>query len=130
MEEWAFTGEQLSRFDGKDGRRVYVGYASGVYDVTDSIMWEGGGHQGEHTAGRDLTAEMDSAPHFPDELDRFPVVGRLVDKGGLSEVRLAGFEPAAFGFVDQRSIQLSYRRTLAEKEGFEPSIGASTPTLA
>ena len=49
---------------------------------------------------------------------------------GFSKARLARLERATFGFVDQRSIQLSYRRTLAEKEGFEPSKGAFTPSLA
>jgi hypothetical protein len=38
----------------------------------------------------------------------------------------AGLEPATSGFVDRCSIQLSYEpvvATMAEREGFEPSVG-------
>ena len=75
MEEETFTKESLAQFDGQHGRHAYVAYSGKVYDVTDSVLWEEGDHQGEHTAGVDLTAEMDDAPHFPEELDSFPVVG-------------------------------------------------------
>ena len=77
MAQQMFTGESLADFDGKDGRRAYVAHAGKIYDVTDSVMWEGGEHQGEHSAGADLTAAMDDAPHFPEELDSFPLVGSL-----------------------------------------------------
>lgn len=77
MEQRVFTRESLAQFDGREGRPVYVAYEGRVHDVSESVMWTGGDHQGEHTAGADLTAEMDDAPHFPDELERFPVVGTL-----------------------------------------------------
>jgi len=77
MEQEVFTRDSLAKFDGKQGRRAYVAYEGKVYDVTESVMWEDGDHQGEHSAGLDLTAEMDEAPHFPDELEGFPVVGTL-----------------------------------------------------
>jgi predicted heme/steroid binding protein len=79
METHVYTRESLAQFDGKDGRSAYVAYAGKVYDVTGSVLWEKGDHQGEHAAGADLTAEMDDAPHFPDELDAFPVVGLLTE---------------------------------------------------
>lgn len=77
MEEQVFTKESLARFDGRQGRPAYVAYEGKVYDLTTSVMWEGGDHQGEHSAGADLTTEMEDAPHFSDELDSFPVVGVL-----------------------------------------------------
>lgn len=79
MEQQLFTKESLAPFDGKDGRPAYVAHMGKVYDVSGSLMWEDGDHQGEHRAGADLTAEMDDAPHLPDELDAFPVVGSLAE---------------------------------------------------
>lgn len=79
MEQQQFTIESLSKFDGKDGGPAYVAHKGKVYDVTNSLMWKDGDHEGEHQAGADLTAEMDNAPHLPDELDAFPVVGTLAE---------------------------------------------------
>jgi predicted heme/steroid binding protein len=79
MEPQVFTRKSLAEFDGKDGRRAYVAYNGRVFDVTESVMWTDGEHQDEHSAGADLTAEIDDAPHLPDELDSFLVVGTLVD---------------------------------------------------
>jgi predicted heme/steroid binding protein len=72
-----FSAEELAAFDGRDGRPVYVAYKGMVYDVSESSMWGGGDHEGVHTAGHDLTAEHDDAPHDVYVTD-FPVVGKLV----------------------------------------------------
>ena len=72
-----FTLDELAGFDGKDGRPAYVAYEGTVYDVSDSAMWEGGGHEALHVAGGDLTEEHADAPHDVYVTD-FPEVGRLV----------------------------------------------------
>lgn len=74
-----FTIDELAKYDGKDGRPIYVAYKGKVYDLSGSDLWEDGDHQGLHEAGKDLTIEMEDAPHDPDELERFPIVGELVD---------------------------------------------------
>jgi predicted heme/steroid binding protein len=77
MEERVFTAEELATFNGKDGQPAYVAFGGKVYDVSGSIMWEDGEHEDEHSAGVDLTDDMDFAPHGEDELEPFPVVGTL-----------------------------------------------------
>ena len=72
-----FTLDQLKEYDGQEGRAAYVAYEGNVYDVSDSAMWPSGDHEGMHSAGRDLTAEHDDAPHDVHILD-FPKVGTLV----------------------------------------------------
>ena len=79
MKERSFTKEELSRCNGRDGAPTFVAYAGKVYDLSQSFLWQGGVHQVFHAAGTDLTGELEQAPHGADLLDRFPIVGVLVD---------------------------------------------------
>ncbi len=76
-EERKFTLDELAKYDGRNGNPAYVAYKGKVYDVTDSSFWLGGDHLGAHQAGRDLTTEMDLAPHGPENLDRVKLMGIL-----------------------------------------------------
>jgi predicted heme/steroid binding protein len=77
VEERVFTVEELASFDGKDGRPAYVAFKGKVYDVSDSAMWDTGEHEDEHSAGRDLTDDLDFAPHDDYVFDNVPMVGAL-----------------------------------------------------
>jgi len=72
-----FTPSELAEYDGADGTPAYVAHSGAVCDVSGSFLWKHGKHQGLHRAGRDLTAEIETAPHEPDFLQRFPLVRRL-----------------------------------------------------
>jgi predicted heme/steroid binding protein len=72
-----FTLDELREFDGHEGRPAYVAYEGTVYDVTESSMWPEGDHEGLHSAGGDLTAEHEDAPHDVYVTD-YPEVGKLV----------------------------------------------------
>jgi predicted heme/steroid binding protein/uncharacterized membrane protein len=82
-----FDGEEIEQSNGKDGKPAYVVYAGNVYDVTGSKMWKGGVHMNRHHSGKDLTAEIQAAPHDPNVLERYPQVGTLKEKG-ISEREL------------------------------------------
>ncbi len=69
--------EELSKNNGQNGSPAYIAYKGKVYDVSNSSFWLGGDHLGSHQAGKDLTEEIDLAPHGPENLDRVKVVGEL-----------------------------------------------------
>ena len=79
------TPETLKQFDGQDGRPAYVAVEGKIYDITQSRLWRGGTHDPSHataSAGRDLTSLIHKSPHGVKELEKFPVVGRLVEEEG------------------------------------------------
>lgn len=76
--ERKFTLKELKKYDGKDGGPAYIAYNGKVYDVTESYIWIGGDHQGQHEAGKDLTEELAQAPHGEEMLANVKLIGILV----------------------------------------------------
>lgn len=78
--EPTFTEQQLRRYTGERGSRIYVAYAGVVYDVTNCPKWRRGIHENQHWPGQDLTAELADAPHTASVFAHPCVkrVGRLV----------------------------------------------------
>ncbi len=73
------TLEELSFYDGKEGRPAYIAVNGEIYDVSDSIFWRNGGHNG-FEAGQDLTDEIiNESPYGLANLSRVPKIGILVD---------------------------------------------------
>ncbi|MGD0056553.1 MAG: cytochrome b5 domain-containing protein [Methanomassiliicoccales archaeon] len=75
-----FTKKELAEFNGRNGKPTYVAVNGKVYDVTKSEQWEDGEHQYMHNAGQDQSDAISDAPHDPDVLERYPVVGALTNE--------------------------------------------------
>ena len=75
MQEFDVT--ELEKFDGSNGRPVYVAHKGKVFDVSNSKLWKNGLHMKRHRAGNDLTIDIQGAPHEPDVLERYPQIGTL-----------------------------------------------------
>ena len=73
------TLEELSEFDGQDGRAAYIAVDGVIYDVSESKRWKDGKHNG-YTAGKDLTEEIKNiSPHGVSKLKQVPAIGKLKD---------------------------------------------------
>ncbi|SEF88186.1 Predicted heme/steroid binding protein [Caloramator fervidus] len=70
-----FTLDELSQFDGRDGRPAYVAINGVVYDVTFNEAWAGGSHFGL-LAGKDLTEEFNKC-HDLNKLLKLEIVGKI-----------------------------------------------------
>ncbi len=73
-----FTSKELEEYNGKNGKPAYIAYQGKVYDVSESAFWLDGEHMGLHQAGKDITEELDLAPHREETLERVKLVGELV----------------------------------------------------
>ena len=72
------TKQELAENNGKNGKPAYLSYKGKVYDVSESSFWLDGDHLGMHEAGKDLTEELEMAPHREENLQRVKLVGELV----------------------------------------------------
>ena len=72
------TVQELEENNGKNGKPAYFAYKGKVYDVSESSFWLDGDHLGMHQAGKDLTEELEIAPHKEENFQRVRLVGELV----------------------------------------------------
>jgi predicted heme/steroid binding protein len=72
------TVAELAQNNGQDGKPAWIAFKGKVYDVSQSAFWLYGDHMGAHQAGKDLTDEINLAPHREETLQRMKVVGVLV----------------------------------------------------
>jgi predicted heme/steroid binding protein len=72
-----FTLQELHHFNGTEGKPIYIAFKGKVYDLSTSPLFQGEKRMRCHLAGKDLTKDMDIAPHGEDLVFKFSVVGKL-----------------------------------------------------
>lgn len=85
-----YTPEELADQNGGEDKPALVAVDGKVYDVSASKRWIRGNHMKRHQAGRDLTDEIQGAPHGTEVLDRVAMVGNYVPASRELSVGLKG----------------------------------------
>lgn len=75
-EQKAFSLDELSKYNGKNGQPAYIAYKGIVYDVSNVPQWKGGTHNGEK-AGTDVTKDISKSPHGDKVFAGLPQIGIL-----------------------------------------------------
>lgn len=75
-----FDPESLAKFNGQEGRSIYIAHQGRVFAVSHGKFWKTGLHMKRHQSGKDLTMDIEAAPHGTEVLDRYPQVGILNKK--------------------------------------------------
>jgi predicted heme/steroid binding protein len=77
-EQKKITSQELTENNGKNGKPAYIAFQGKVYEVSESVFWTDGDHMGQHDAGKDLTEELEMAPHREETFTRVKLIGELV----------------------------------------------------
>lgn len=70
------TEEELTNFDGKNGKPAYVAINNTVYDVSNIGVWAAASHFGLH-AGKNLTKDYMTCHAGTNAISKLPIVGKL-----------------------------------------------------
>lgn len=73
-----FTVEELSQYDGVNGRPAYVGVNGNVYDLTNNSHWSGGSHYGLFAGQNHSEDFMICHAGMSQILDQLPLVGKVI----------------------------------------------------
>jgi predicted heme/steroid binding protein len=77
-EQRKISKDELAQNNGKEGKPAYIAFKGVVFEVSESAFWMEGDHMGAHEAGKDLTEEIELAPHREETLQKVKQVGVLV----------------------------------------------------
>jgi arsenite oxidase small subunit len=72
-----FTLDELRKYNGKDGKPLYLIFKGKVYNLSESKLWANGEHMGMHVFDEKLEETIQQAPHAEEVLSRFQIIGEV-----------------------------------------------------